>query len=155
MADVGPSNRYELDIKDVDYLHDGGLTLQARIYQPRGSGPFPALVYLHGGAWSSNDRTTNPGVPRGVAETGVVVCSIDFRQGGENPFPSSMIDLNFAIRWLKVHAPDFNGLPNHVGCMGSSSGGHLTLLAAMRPRDPRYALLPFAEAPRVDATLAY
>ena len=66
-----------------------------------------------------------------------------------------MIDLNYAIRWLKVHAPDFNGLPDHVGCMGSSSGGHLTLLAAMRPHDPRYAVLPFGEAQQVDATLAY
>jgi acetyl esterase/lipase len=155
-AEVFDPNRiYELDIKDVDYLRDGNLTLQARIYQPQGRGPFPALIYLHGGAWSSNDRTTNPGVPRGVAGSGVVVCSIDFRQGADYPFPSSMIDLNYAIRWLKIHAPEFNGVPGAVGCMGSSSGGHLTLLAAMRPRDPRYTILPFAEAPDLDGTLGY
>lgn len=146
---------YELDIKDVEYLRERDLSLQARIYQPKGAGPFPTVLYLHGGAWSSNDRTTNPRMPQTVAEGGVLVVSIDFRQGGEHPFPSSIIDINYATRWLKKHASDFNGRSEAIGGMGSSSGGHLIVLAGMRPRDPRYTVRPFAEAPNVDASLAY
>jgi acetyl esterase len=150
-----PSRNYDLDIHDVEYLRDGDAVLQARIYQPKGSGPFPALVYLHGGAWSSNDRTTNPAVPEGVAMSGVVVCSLDFRQGAEGPYPASSADINYGIRWLKANALQFNALPETVGCMGSSSGGHLTLLAGMRPADPRYTRLPLSAAPALDAVLAF
>lgn len=150
-----PSQTYELDISDVEYLREGDTALLARIYQPKGVGPFPALVYLHGGAWSSNDRTTNPAVPQGVAASGVVVCALDFRQGAAGPYPASSADINYGIRWLKRHAADFRALPETVGCMGSSSGGHLTLLAGMRPSDPRYARLPLAGDAAVDTRLAF
>src|ERR1700730_8822451 len=144
---------YGLTLEDVEYLRDGDEVLQARLYRPQGPGPFPTLLYLHGGAWSSNDRTTNPKLPQTVASSGVLVCSIDFRQGGTHPFPSSMIDINSAIRWLKAHARDFNADPAVIGGAGSSSGGHLILLAAMRPRDARYTIRPFSEAPSLDASL--
>ena len=150
-----PGQTYELDVRDVEYLRDGDESVLARIYQPKGAGPFPALIYIHGGAWNSNDRTTNPGLPQGVAARGVVVAAIDFRQGGDHPYPSSLIDINYATRWLKEHARDFNAIPGAVGGMGASSGGHLIMLSGMRPRDPRYTTLPFREAPNVDATLAY
>jgi len=150
-----PQATHEIEIKDIEYLRDGALTLQARVYRPKGPGPFPTVLYLHGGAWTSNDRTTNPAMPKAVAEGGNLVCSIDFRQGGDHPFPSSIIDINYATRWLKVHARDFNGSPDSIGGMGSSSGGHLIVLAGMRPRDPRYTVRTFAEAPNVDASLAY
>ncbi|HTE86378.1 MAG TPA: alpha/beta hydrolase [Dehalococcoidia bacterium] len=155
MANVyNPADSYELDIQDVEYLRKGETQL-ARIYQPKGTGPYPTLLYLHGGAWTNNDRTTNPGVPRAVAESGVLVVAIDFRQGASGPYPASSADINYAIRWLKVHAGEYQGRTDAIGCIGSSSGGHLTLLAAMRPRDPRYCAIPLAEAPRLDATLAY
>jgi len=152
---MAPQATHEIEIKDVEYLRDGALALQARIYQPKGPGPFPTVLYLHGGAWTSNDRTTNPAMPKAVAEGGNLVVSIDFRQGGDHPFPSSIIDINYATRWLKVHARDFNGSPDSIGGMGSSSGGHLIVLAGMRPRDPRYTVRPFVESPSVDASLAY
>lgn len=136
------ARRLELEIRDVEYLRDGADTLMARVYQPKGAGPFPAVIYIHGGAWTSNDRTTNPGLPRGVAERGVAVVAIDFRQGGEHPYPSSLVDINYATRWIKAHAADFNAVPGIVGGMGASSGGHLILLAAMRPGEPRYSALP-------------
>ena len=75
--------------------------------------------------------------------------------GGEYPYPSSLADINYATRWLKVHAADFNADPATVGGLGVSSGGHLILLSAMRPFDPRYTALPLAGAAGVDGTLAY
>jgi len=150
-----PNKTYEIDIHDVEYLREGDTVLQARIYEPKAPGPLPAIVYLHGGAWTSNDRTTNPAVPRGIAESGVLVCSLDFRQGADGPYPASSADINYAIRWLKLHAGDYNAVPETIGCAGSSSGGHLSLLAAMRPDDPRYTRIVLEEAPQIDASLAY
>jgi acetyl esterase len=90
-----------------------------------------------------------------LAASGVVVASIDFRMGGQNPYPSSLADINYAMRWLKVHVPDFKADPATVGGLGVSSGGHLILLSAMRPFDPRYTALPFVGAAGVNGTLAY
>ena len=62
---------------------------------------------------------------------------------------------NYAVRWLKVNTATWNGDTAMVGIYGSSSGGHVAELVAMRPRDPRYNAIPLAAAPNVDATVAY
>jgi acetyl esterase len=64
-------------------------------------------------------------------------------------------DVNYATRWLKAHAADFNGDPESVAGLGTSSGGHTVMLSALRPRDPRYSVLELSEEPEVDATLRY
>jgi acetyl esterase len=148
-----PAARYEF--KDVEYRSDGERSWLALMYQPQGPGPFPALLEIHGGAWNNGDRRNNPALAEGLAASGVVVASIDFRMGGQDPYPSSLADINYATRWLKFHAPDFKADAATVGGLGVSSGGHLILLAAMRPFDRRYTALPFAGATGIDGTLAY
>ncbi len=150
-----PARRYDVKVEDVEYRHDGQQSWPALVYRPQAAGPFPALLDIHGGAWNTGDRTSNPALAEGLAASGVVVASIDFRMGGQHPYPSSLIDINYATRWLKVHAADLGADPATVGGLGVSSGGHLILLSAMRPHDPRYAALPLAGAAGVDATLAY
>ena len=150
-----PARRFDIAVEDVEYRRDGGQPYLARMYRPRGSGPFPALLDIHGGAWNSGDRTANPALADGLARSGVVVASIDFRMGGDHPYPSSLEDINYATRWLKARAADFDGDAATVGGLGVSSGGHLILLSAMRPHDPRYAALPLAGTASVDAALAY
>jgi acetyl esterase len=150
-----PAARYEVKFEDIEYRRDGEQSWLALVYQPQGPGPFPALVEIHGGAWNNGDRKSNPALAEGLAASGVVVASIDFRMGGQHPYPSSLADINYATRWLKIHAVDFKADPATVGGIGVSSGGHLIMLAAMRPHDPRYAALPLAGAAGVDATLAY
>jgi acetyl esterase len=150
-----PAARYEVKVEDIEYRSDGERSWLALTYQPQGPGPFPALVEIHGGAWNNGDRRNNPALAEGLAASGVVVASIDFRMGGQDPYPSSLADINYATRWLKVHAPNFKADAATVGGIGVSSGGHLIMLAAMRPFDPRYTALPFPEAAGVDATLAY
>jgi acetyl esterase/lipase len=66
-----------------------------------------------------------------------------------------MQDINLGIRWLKAHAGEFGSSADRVGAYGTSSGGHQILLAAIRPDDPRYRALPLAEAPEMDAKLAF
>ena len=150
-----PARRYDFKVEDVVYRRDGEQAWLALVYQPQGTGPFPALLDIHGGAWNNGDRTNNPALAEGLAASGVVVVSIDFRMGGQHPYPSSLADINYATRWLKGHAADFNADGATVGGLGVSSGGHLILLSAMRPYDPRYTALPLAEAPDVDAALTY
>ena len=55
--------------------------------------------------------------------------------------------MNYATRWLKHHAGDFNATSEGLGTIGYSSGGHMSMLSAMKPRDPRYAAIPYDEAP--------
>lgn len=150
-----PTRRYDFKVEDVEYRRDGGRSWLAMMYLPQGPGPFPALLDIHGGAWNNGDSTNNPAIAEGLAASGVVVASLDFRCGGEDPYPSSLADINYATRWLKLHAADFHADAATVGGLGVSSGGHLIMLSAMRPFEPRYTALPLAGAAGLDGTLAY
>ncbi len=150
-----PSKRYEIQVWDVECRRDPARTLMARIYQPKGGGLFPALLDVHGGAWNGEDRTANAYVDERLAASGILVVAIDLRLAKEAPYPASVADANYGIRWLKSKAREWNGDPETVGSLGSSSGGHVVQLCAMRPFDARYAVHRLPEAPDLDATLAY
>lgn len=147
--------KYVVDIEELVYLRHGESEFIARFYRPRGAGPFPAVVFAHGGAWVDGDRASSEAIHLPVAAGGVVIMSIEFRVPPQATYPGSVADVNYAVRWLKHHAERFNSRPHMVGTMGTSSGGHLTVLAAMKPHDARYAAIPFAEAPQLDATVKY
>jgi acetyl esterase len=147
--------RSAIRIEDVEYQRQNGRALLARLYRPEGAGPFPALVQVHGGAWTSKDRTDNDYIAKALAESGVLVASIDFRMPPEAPYPGSLADINLAVRWLKARARSLGVRADRIGAFGTSSGGHQVVLAALRPDDPRYAALPLAEAPQTDARLAF
>ncbi len=134
--------RYEIDVEDIEYLRHGGKPLLARVYKPRGSGPFPLIIDLHGGAWCNKDRTSDAGTDEPLAKSGVVVVSLDFRMPPEAGYPASLADVNYAIRWCKARFAELRSRPDRVGILGVSSGGHQAMLTALRPRDPRYAALP-------------
>lgn len=138
---------YEIVTEDIEYRRIDGEPLLARLYRPRGSGPFPAVVGVHGGAWTSGDRLNNAVIDQALAAAGAVVMALDFRLAPRSPYPASVIDVSFGIRWLKAHAAALGSRPDWVGAVGSSSGGHQTLLAVMRPHDPRYE-----QAPELGAT---
>ena len=145
---------YEVDVRDVEYQRLAGKAWLARIYQPRGTGPFPTIVDVHGGAWHNGDRTNNAGIDTALAAKGIVVAALDFRQPPEAGYPASICDINLAVRWLKAHAAEFNGTTS-VGAFGNSSGGHLVVLNGLRPRHAAYSALPLANHSEVDASLAY
>ena len=150
-----PSKQYEIKVWDVEFRRDPVRTLMARIYQPQGDGPFPALLDLHGGAWNNQDRTSNAPMDERLAASGMLVVAIDLRLAPEAPYPASVQDANYGIRWLKAKAREWKGDPATVGALGSSSGGHVVELCAMRPRDSRYNAHPLPEAPNLDATVTY
>jgi acetyl esterase/lipase len=112
------------------------------LYQPRGTGPFPTVLDVHGGAWVHGDRLNNEDLDRWLAEHGALVAAIDFRMPPLAGYPASITDTNLGIRWLKAHVGEYGGRAERIGLLGTSSGGHVAMLSAMRPRDARYAALP-------------
>ena len=150
-----PLGRFEIKVWDTEFRRTPARQLMARVYQPQGDGPFPALLDLHGGAWNNQDRTANAPMDESLARSGILVVAIDLTRAPEAPYPASVQDANYGVRWLKTKAREWNGDPATVAALGSSSGGHEIELCAMRPHDPRYNAHALPEAPNVDATLPY
>ena len=146
-------DRHEIDVENVVYLRHGETELQATIYRPRGDGPFPMMIDLHGGAWCSGDRHSNKLLSETLARNGIIVAALDFRQPPEAGYPGAMADINFGVRWLKADAAKFGGNPNKVGMDGISSGGQQAMLVAMRPHDARYAEISQSETNGHDANV--
>jgi acetyl esterase len=142
------------DVDDIEYLRHGDKPLLARVFRPHGQGPFPALVECHGGAWCQSDRLTEHLRHEYMASHGIVSIALDFRSGNTDPYPASVQDINYAVRWAKAHAKELKTRPDLVGISGQSSGGHLAMLVAMRPHDPRYSAIALpAGTPAQDATV--
>ena len=127
-------------IEDVEYQKG----MLARLYRPSGAGPFPAALQVHGGAWTSKDRTDNDFMAKALAESGIFVASIDFRMPPVAPHPGSIQDINLGIRWLKANASRVQepaGMDRLVGHVerrapGSARGNarlELDLFGAPRP----------------------
>jgi acetyl esterase/lipase len=151
-----PNATFELAVTEVEYRRtSAGRSLMARIYQPKGRGPFPTVLDLHGGAWNTKNRHAEEPMDRALAASGLLVVAVDLTLAPEAPYPASVQDANYAVRWLKWKSASWNGDAAKIGIYGSSSGGHIAELLGMRPRDPRYNAIPLPEARNVDATVSY
>ena len=139
-----PSAPYDVDESDVVYAKPDGRELLARVYRPNGEPgePLIGVVNAHGGAWNRGDRTTGVHVGRGLAASGVVVASLDFRQGPDHQHPTASADVAAGVRWMRAHARALGVDPRRIGLAGQSSGGQLALLVALRPGVPAHAGVP-------------
>jgi acetyl esterase/lipase len=154
-AAYDPAATFDIAVSEVEFRRNAaGRMLMARIYQPKGSGPFPTVLDLHGGAWNAKNRTAEEPMDRALAASGLLVVAIDMTLAPEAPYPACVQDANYGVRWLKSKAASWNGDPSRIGIYGSSSGGHVAELLAMRPRDARYNAIPLPGA-SVDARVAY
>ena len=142
---------YDFDTEDVEYLRHADMPLLARLFGPRGAGPFPLIVELHGGAWCHGDRLNDTIINESLARSGAVVAALDFRMPPVAAYPASLADVNYAIRWCKSRAAELRSRPDRVGILGVSSGAHQAMLLGMRPHDLRYSAVPLTVA--VDATV--
>jgi len=151
-----PAATFDVTVSEIDFRRNSaGRTLRARIYQPNGPGPFPTVLDLHGGAWNAKDRHAEEPMDRALAASGLLVVAIDMTLAPEAPYPACIQDANYGVRWLKSKAATWKGDGSKIGIYGSSSGGHVAELLALRPRDPRYNAIPLAGSSTVDATVAY
>ena len=145
---------YEVQIEDVEYLRHNDKPFLARLFKPQGSGPYPVMVELHGGAWVNGTRENGDVANEALASSGVIVVALDFRVPPEAPYPASLTDIHYGIRWCKTHADGWNGIADKVGVMGTSSGAHQAMLLGMRPNDSRYAALSLTNgASEVDGSV--
>jgi len=150
-----PAAKFEITVSEVEFRRNAaGRMLMARVYQPAGDGPFPTVLDLHGGAWNAKDRKAEEPMDRAIASSGVLVVAIDMTLAPEAPYPASVQDANYGVRWLKSRAKSWKGDASAIGIYGSSSGGHIAELLAMRPRDPRYNAISL-DGSTADAAIAY
>lgn len=130
-----PSAPYEVEETDVPFAKPDGTELLARVYRPKGTpaAPLAAIVDIHGGAWTRLDRTAGVHHGRALAAAGLVVVSLDFRQGPAYKHPAMAADAAAGVRWVRAHAQRLGADPARVGLLGQSSGGHIALLVAVQP----------------------
>src|SRR5947208_16392169 len=149
-ARYNPAAKFQITVTDVEFRrNEAGRMLMARVYRPTGPGPFPTVLDLHGGAWNGKDRHAEEPMDRALASSGLLVVAIDMTLAPEAPYPACVQDANYGVSWLKTKAASWSG-DAKIGVYGSSSGGHVAELLAMRPRDPRYNAIPIAGASNVD-----
>ena len=139
--------------EDIEYVRHGDRPLMMRLLRPVGDGPFPTVVDLHPGAWCKGSLSDCQARDEFLVEAGFATAAIDFRHAGDG-YPTSLADINYAVRWLKADADSLRLDPDRLGLAGQSSGGHLAMLAAIRPHDPRYAAIALGDGhPATDATV--
>src|SRR5258708_39337473 len=100
-----PGARFDLAVTDVELRRNAaGRMLKARIYQPKGTGPFPTVLDLHGGAWNKKERFAEEPMDRALAASGLLVVAVDLTLAPEAPYPACVQDAHYAARWLKSKA---------------------------------------------------
>lgn len=140
---------------EFELVRASGYTLKACLYRPVGIEDVPGVVCVHGGAWVSGDRTAVSGFTDLIAQTGIAVLAVDTRLAPRFPFPASVMDVIYAVRWLKEHAAEYGVDVTRTGTLGVSSGGHLAVLATMRCDSPEYFIDSDAINRSVDAKTAF
>jgi acetyl esterase/lipase len=124
---------------DVVYGMGGDVELKLDLTRPaEGEGPFPAIVYVHGGGWRFGSRGTYYDDIQRAAQRGYVAVSVTYRLTDPDdnnqarvPFPAQIQDAKCAVRWLRANAQKYHVDPNRIGVTGGSAGGHLSLLVGV------------------------
>ena len=123
-------------INDLVYTRPGGAEMRLDIAYPlEGKGPFPAVVVLYGGAWRVGNKWGNRPTLVQFARRGYVAISPQYRHCPKDTFPAQVHDVKAAVRWLRAHAAEYRVDVDHVGAMGFSAGGHLSLMLGVTGPD--------------------
>ncbi len=110
--------------------------IPVRIYTPQGRGPFPVLVFFHGGGWVVGDLETHDDSCRRLANgANCLVVSVEYRLAPEHKFPAGLKDCYAATQWVATDAAHFNGDPLRIAVGGASAGGNLAAVVAQMTRD--------------------
>lgn len=111
------------------YARYGAREMHVDLYYPKtGAGPFPAVVWVHGGGWQSGDKTRFRRQAALMAAHGIAGACIEYRLSGEAKFPAAIQDVKASVRWLRAHAGEYHINADKIGAAGGSAGGHLVCL---------------------------
>ena len=123
--------------------------LPVRVYTPKGNGPFPVIVYFHGGGWVLGSLDASDATCRGLADANsALVVSVDYRRAPEHKFPAATEDAYAALQYVLAHAQELGGDPSKVAVAGESAGANLAtvtcLMAAERGgKQPAHQVLVY------------
>jgi len=143
LTQMGKSTAPEpgVTMKTMNVPVKGG-SVPVHIFTPEGKGPFPVMVYYHGGGFVIADTKVYEASPRALARMSkAIMVSVDYRRAPEHPFPTAPEDAYAAYLWVIQHAREFNGDPARVAVGGESAGGNLATVVSMMARD-KQAQLP-------------
>jgi acetyl esterase/lipase len=130
-----PANPLSSVQQDVPYGTGGDHPLMLDIYQPseQSSAPRPAVMLIHGGGWTSFDKSTMHTMGKFLARCGFVAFAVDYRlmHGKENLWPAQLDDVQRAVRWVRANAAKYRVDADHIGAFGHSAGAQLAALLGM------------------------
>lgn len=139
LTDMGKSTAPEagVTVKDMNITGPHG-EFPIHIFTPDGKGPFPVMVYFHGGGFVFADTKVYEASPRALAKmANAIIVSADYHRAPENKFPAAPDDAYAAYTWTLQHASEFNGDPARVAVGGESAGGNLATVVSMMARDKK------------------
>jgi acetyl esterase/lipase len=137
--DRGALQTSAFDLTDgLLWASPGGHDLVADLYLPKGRGPFPVVVYLHGGGWSSGDRKQLRRQAADLASRGIAGFAVEYRLAPKFKYPAALYDAKAAVRWVRSNAEKYRFDSDRIAVAGSSAGGHLAALLALTSGDPKY-----------------
>jgi len=128
--------------QDVIYCTIEGQKLSLDVYYPTSGGPWPGVIFVHGGAWTEGDKAPLPVVP---TANDYLVISINYRMYPAYRFPAMIEDVKCAIRFLRAHAAGYNLDPERIALIGHSAGGHLAALAGLVDERAGWDVGPYSE----------
>lgn len=134
-------------LENISYGSVNGSDLRLDVYEPGESSQklYPAIVLIHGGGWTSFDKSTLRNMGLFLARSGFVAFSVDYRllNGQQNRWPAQLDDVQRAIRWVRANATRYAVNPERIGAFGHSAGAQLAALLGMEDTrdnsDPKLA----------------
>lgn len=123
----------------IEYSHPGSVSLQLNLARPKdGSGPFPAVLCIHGGGFRAGKRESYDSLCLRLAERGFVAATMTYRLAPEHKFPAAVYDTKAAVRWLRANASQYHINPERIGVTGGSAGGHLAQFLGVTSNVPHF-----------------
>ncbi len=134
---------------NVAYREVDGKKVKADVYYPKGEGPYPIVVMVHGGAWALGDKLDLIMHGRELANAGFVAVSVNYRLAPKHKIQDQLEDCRAAVKWALTNAGDWNGDKSRIALWGYSAGGHLVSLLALdrQKGDPVYKAVAAGGAP--------
>jgi acetyl esterase/lipase len=131
-VDAATPTAFEI-VHNVVYAQPGGYVLRADIYQPHGTGPFPAVLCVHGGAWAVGNKYQMVPIAQRLAACGYAAVSIDYRHAPQFVFPAQLQDCQDALKWIRTHGRTYKFDVRRLGAWGYSAGAQLVTRMAFGP----------------------
>lgn len=116
----------------------GGRELKLDLYVPKGKGPFPGVIVVHGGGWTGGNKEAFRPIAQQLAVRGFATATVEYRLATEAQFPGAVEDCKAAVRWMRANAKKYHIDPKLIGGVGGSAGGHLIGMVATTAKPKQF-----------------